>query len=399
MVQGFGPTIKRRRRNFDPQTFESRATGFSPWIKSTFSGGVDEEIISQCHTGLWPPPLRSSVDVGGPMQLHRTWNEHTGVRVVNWGLTRGPIGIAQTPGFVLGQSPAVAGSGSVIDAFGTSAIAAVIPTNPNASLAEAIGELKRDGLPRLPGSSVKDQVSAAKRAGDEYLNVEFGWLPLVNDLREFAQSVRNARALIDQYTRASDKKIRRRFVAPPILNSSIVTNTALCYGQNNLAANAKITRSERTQLWFSGAFRYHVPVDDGFYGRLLRYEALSNHLFGTRITPDLIWNLAPWSWAIDWFTNIGDVIHNITQLGSDGLVMQYGYAMREMRVEEVIRATCLRTGAGSPASVDLERRIGSEWKQRVRANPYGFGIDDVDLSARQLAILAALGLTKSDRLQ
>jgi hypothetical protein len=41
--------------------------------------------------------------------------------------------------------------------------------------------------------------------------------------------------------------------------------------------------------------------------------------------------------------------------------------------------------------------VRSEWKERVRANPYGFGIDDISLSARQLAILAALGLTRGQR--
>lgn len=395
----FLPTIKRRSLARGLASYDDRPSGLHPWTTVPWNrGGTTEEIVSQCHTGLWPPPLQSDKDVGGPMQLHRVWDDHTVVGKVDWALSRGTIGITQMLGYALGQNPATLSDASVINSFGTSAIAEVAPTNPNSSLAIAIGELKKDGLPRLPGSTVKDQVSAAKKAGDEYLNVEFGWLPLVNDLKEFATSVRYARSLVDQYVRDSDRKIRRRFVSPVVRSTSVFNGTALAMGDNT-CPGASVSRQDATQLWFSGAFKYHVPIDDGFMNRLLRYEALSNHLFGTRITPDLVWNLAPWSWAVDWFTNIGDVIHNISVLGPDGLVMQYGYAMRYMRVEEVIRAAAIRPGSGTPAFVRLERRIGSEWKQRVRANPYGFGIDDVDLSARQLAILAALGLSKGSRTQ
>jgi hypothetical protein len=313
-------------------------------------------------------------------------------------LNSGFTSIAQMINYTYGQGPAVAGSLSSLNAFGTTAVSRVLPTNPNSSLATALGELKQDGLPSLPGSSMRDQVDRARRAGNEYLNVEFGWLPLVSDIQKFAHAVRNARRLTDQYIRDSDRKIRRRYTPQPItLESTTWVGTGLAHGQNIFCPNSTITRDVTVRYWFSGAFRYHIPVDDGVLGRLRRYESLANHLLGTRITPELIWELTPWSWAVDWFTNAGDVIHNISQLGSDGLVMQYGYAMRHMRVHEYHRGhysfnDSLGTHVGTVA-----REIGSEWKQRVAAHPYGFGIDDVSLSARQLAILAALGLTRGHR--
>jgi hypothetical protein len=35
------------------------------------------------------------------------------------------------------------------------------------------------------------------------------------------------------------------------------------------------------------------------------------------------------------------------------------------------------------------------YNRRVKAHPYGFGLTDANLSPRQLAILAALGMTHS----
>lgn len=163
------------------------------------------------------------------------------------------------------------------------------------------------------------------------------------------------------------------------------------------APNSTVSYESRTNLWFSGAFKYHVPVDDGFMNRLLRYEALTNHLFGTRITPELVWELAPWSWAVDWFTNVGDVVHNISLLGVDGLVMQYGYIMRHMRVMERHSGLVEINQPPGLRRYPLCLEIGSEWKQRIHANPYGFGIDDTTLTALQLSILAALGLSRGKR--
>lgn len=382
----------------DDVHFRTRPNGLSPWGPySTLPRTRTETILSQCHTGAWPPPVGSTEDIGGPMTLHRVWNHSSVTHVILSGLTEGRIGMVQMLGYTYGLSPADEATSGVLNAFGTSAIARVLPTNPNSSLSTALAELKQEGLPRLPGSSMRDQVDLARKSGDEFLNLEFGWLPLVNDVKSFADSVRRSRQIIDQYVRDSDQKIRRRYTPEALVSNSTFVGTGLAHGQNIQCPGSSVSKKTSTQFSFSGAFRYHVPVDSEFLGRLRRYEALSARLFDTRITPELVWNLAPWSWAIDWFTNTGDVIHNISRLGSDGLVMQYGYAMRHMRVAEIHGGSYDFTDSVGRQQGYVERSIGSEWKQRVKAHPYGFGIDDTSLTAIQAAILAALGLTRGQR--
>lgn len=395
----FLPEWKKRTEPLDVGfTYRSRVTPTQPWSNwARQQGTVTEEIISVCHSGTWPPPLDSRQDIGGEMSLHRTWKHYHGIAPINSVLKQGHVSLAVVNGYSFGTSPASSGSNATLDAFGTSAVAKVLPTNPNASLATTLGELKRDGLPTLPGSSMRDQVDLARKSGNEFLNIEFGWLPLISDLRSFADSVRNSRLLIEQYVRDSDRKIRRRFVPDPVAQT---LSTYYGTGQSHLSMNVpkvSVTRQELQRYWFSGAFRYHVPTADGLIGRLRRLESECNFLFGTRITPELIWNLAPWSWAIDWFTNVGDVIHNISQLGSDGLVMQYGYAMRHMRVTERAQGIFDYGDTKGHYNGFVGFELGSEWKQRRAANPYGFGIDDLSLSAIQLAILSALGLTRGKR--
>lgn len=396
----FFPENKHRRfSKYGFHTFETRANGFSSWVPSGAWWGVtDEAILSQCHAGTWPPPLDSQMDIGGPMSLHRTWDEFPETSVIKASLTRGTIGMVQMLGYVYGQNPASAKSLLEMETFGTSAIARVLPTNPISSLSTALGELKKDGLPALPGAGMRERADLAHKAGNEFLNIEFGWLPLINDVRSFSKAVRNSKRIIDQYVRDSDQKIRRRYTPNALdLTPEIFVGTGLANGQNIFCPNSTVTKTTEIKYSFSGAFRYHVPIDDGFYGRLARYESLSAKLYDTRLTPELLWNLAPWTWAVDWFTNAGDVIHNISRLGRDGLVMQYGYAMRHMRVHEYHRGSYNFSDDDGKHVGTVARSIGSEWKQRVAAHPYGFGFTDASLSAMQLAILAALGLTRGQR--
>ncbi len=394
----FFPETKTRDVLIGPRLYaESRATGFGVWQPTVSQGIVHETIVSQCHKGSWPTPPNSWQDAGGEMSLHRTWQTYPSTATYRSDLLRGEVRMTGVNGYTFGSNPAVDGSLVDLNTFGTSAIARVLPTNPISGLATALGELKKDGLPSLPGSSMRDRVDLARRSGNEFLNIEFGWLPLVNDVRKFADAVKRSRILIDQYIRDSDRQVRRRFTPQPVtLETTTFTGTGRGVGGINMP-NSTVTRSVTERYWFSGAFKYHVPVGDDFYSRLRYYEAISNRLYGTRITPEVIWNLAPWSWAVDWFTNAGDVIHNISQLGSDGLVMRYGYAMRHMSVDELGSGRFdISDNRGRHTGL-LQLRVGSEFKRRVRANPYGFGIDDTSLSAIQLAILAALGLTRGQR--
>lgn len=333
------------------------------------------------------------------MALTRSVLEHPDTFEVFSDLIRGTVYLQSTPAaWNMGDAVATTAPDSVLNIFGTSAIAQVLPTNPASSLSTALGELKKDGLPSIPGSSMRERTNLARKAGGEFLNIEFGWLPLISDLKNFAFAVKHSRQLIDQYKRDSDRKIRRRYTPPPIQRQTeVFTGGSGQCSANYPATGLTLSRTRHEQFSFSGAFRYHVPVGDDFYSRLRRYEQYSHLLFDTRITPELVWNLAPWSWAADWFTNAGDVIHNISALGADGLVMQYGYAMRHSFIDEIAAGTGKVTVGSYVKQGRVSMRVKTETKQRIPAHPYGFGITDVSLSKTQWAILAALGLTRGQR--
>jgi hypothetical protein len=287
---------------------------------------------------------------------------------------------------------------SELNAMGTHAIAQTEPTKSAVDMSVALGELMHDGLPHLPLHEFRERVKVARDAGKEYLNWQFGWAPLMSDLKKFATSVLNSHQMIAQYRKGANQSQRRRFDFPIRAESaSDPVNTIVWQpGIQSFGSGFYNTyRYDRT--WFVGRFVYYLPVDDSLISRMTRYRAYASKLYGVRATPEVIWNLAPWSWAADWFGDIGDVVHNASALGTDSLVMQEGWMCSHTISEDVMVGTASLSGPGASAS-QASKRYFYETKTRIPATPYGFGFDMSSLSGRQSAILAAIGVSRQGHL-
>ncbi|DAD51382.1 maturation protein [ssRNA phage Gerhypos.4_1] len=289
-------------------------------------------------------------------------------------------------------------------AKGTTAIARTAPTNPSASTAQFLGEL-REGLPRLPGSSV------VKRGGpggvaDEYVNVEFGIKPLISDLQNIWQASQTAEKRIAQLERDSGRLVRRRYSFPvertvegPIVKSDpwlgypgLRTGTAGS-AYNGPTGKLYYERTLEVRTWFSGAYTYLYPKGDSSLDKMRRSASRLRAVYGLDLNPELFWELTPWSWAVDWVSNLGDVMTNISRFSRDGLVMRWGYVMCTWKCTDTYTLVGQSfRGVGAPT---LTQSFTTTVKKRVKATPYGFGLDLGGLSTRQWAILGALGISRA----
>jgi hypothetical protein len=292
--------------------------------------------------------------------------------------------------------------GSMV-AKGTTAIANVIPTNPVANTAQFLGEL-REGLPTIPGSSAISRGGPGGFA-DEYVNVEFGLKPIIKDIQDIWTASQSAEKRIAQLERDSGRIIRRRYSFPPELTTGPVEivadpfpgSPALRTGSTGAypSVTGKVTRVRTTEVryWFSGAFSYLYPKGDTTSDKMKRAASNLRATFGLDISPELFWELTPWSWAADWISNFGDVMTNISRFSRDGLVMRWGYVMCTWKCTDTYTLTGQSfNGIGSPT---LTQSFTTEVKKRVKATPYGFALDPVDFAPRQWAILAALGISRA----
>lgn len=329
----------------------------------------------------------------------------------------GPILPTILGGFLL---PSV--SQGNLDTLGATAIAQCAPTNQVAAAANFMREIRTEGLPKLFGTTLwKDRTRAAlgKGAGGEYLNVEFGWKPMVGDMKAIAFAVANAHTILDQYERDSGRLVRRRFGFPVETTQSVTNIRSQRAYVGNYAtgvfnpvpaggdpttilrpgdASGTLWRKRETwkRVWFSGAFTYHIPYGYNSRNHMVASARKAQVLLGLDLTPEVVWNAAPWTWAIDWFSNAGDVVANLSDWATDGLVMKYGYVMEHSIARDTYYVT-KRGGLMDPDAQPASIVISVETKRRKKASPFGFGLTWSGLSPRQIAISTALGLTQGFR--
>jgi hypothetical protein len=310
----------------------------------------------------------------------------------------GPL-IAADPSLL--SFPTTKGPNRSLVEDGATAISRCKPTNTVANASTFLGELLKDGIPGLPlVNSFRDRALHFRNSGDEFLNVEFGWLPFVSDVRSFAHAVSHAHSVLEQFERDSGKLVRRRYSFPIWKESSeTIANIGRAYG---VPMSSTLTGRSPTDLythteyenrrWFSGAFTYHMDSGNSPRAQLQRFALEADKLLGIQLTPSTLWELAPWSWAIDWFSNAGDVISNLSDWSTYGLVLHHGYMMEN----SIAKRTYSRPDAGliDRSAVAGDVVLITESKRRIRANPFGFGLTWEGLNPLQLAIAAALGISR-----
>ena len=416
-----------RRRNFPSVKLGSSYGETQFWQGTTF---IKKDVYDQGELTLvspgtqvttseghpWSRNKRSSGDIGGDFYTQR--NEVSTGRSVkkrielvdgtrnvgSWGMYVSNTDIYACDPNTITPPSSSASSETQLKAKGTIAIDRCKPTNSVADLGTFLGEALRDGLPSIPGiRSWETTARLGVKAGGEFLNLVFGWQPFISDIKKSAAAIRHAQAVIQQFERDAGRVVRRRYYFPTerTLETAILGNNRRpWYGSTTVApmnviyGSGQLIRTRETirRTWFSGAFTYHLPTGYKGRGEMIDAAEKAKQLLGLDLTPEVLWNITPWSWAVDWVTNAGSVVSNLSAMAKYGLVMKYGYIMEETSVTDTytFSPTNINYKLGEIAPV-IARSVT---KQRYGANPFGFGVTWDGLNAIQYAILGALGISR-----
>lgn len=250
-----------------------------------------------------------------------------------------------------------------------------------------------------------DRITAA--ISREWLNANFGWLPFLRSIYDLSQIIGNFRNLVVKFTKLNGRpfRIRKNLVNG---DPSEVELSSTSYAPNSIsyalpvfpqsfptkyfAATPHYSLTEVTRLrqWGVGKWTYYRPEFDaaqpGFYSAFNKMkQALT--LTGLRITPTALYNVIPWTWLLDWVTNVGDYIDELTGIWEDQIVNHYCFVMQSKEVQR--RFVVFLPFHDSPLNLTFTRLRSS--KERGKgSSPFGFDLDVSNLSMRQLSILAAI---------
>lgn len=415
--------VTTRSRFIPGQSFSGRYDRWflgNPWYGSDYSRamyGSRQVTTSEGHK--WPLPkgakydsggefstvkssLQASYDLGKIYRLGHVGDEYYVGNLVpyvvaqDWNLLKQTTSDAD---LLFWADPTH--SSSDLAALGATAISNTIPTNPVVDSSVAIAELLREGFPLMMDlSDLRERLDILRFAGSNYLNIEFGWKPLVSDLQNAVKAISDTEKTLKQLERDSGKRVRRKFRFHDDVyhsESESASPTAFMFegipvslmGQTGHTTTQRHTH----QTWFSGSYTFDYEPDQ--LNELSRIATQARLLYGLNLNPEVLWNLAPWSWLVDWFLNVGPVLHNLSAFANDGLVLHYGYLMHHSKRSNLYSARGLTFPKGGDFPFrQVETRFDVESKRRIRATPYGFGLVFDSFSVRQLAILTALGLTR-----
>ncbi len=303
--------------------------------------------------------------------------------------------------------------------YGTKAMSTVAPGKSPASLLQFLLELKQD-FPRLPLKefSIRNLQSWRRTAGaaaDEWLNLEFGINPSLQDIYKIAKTVIHCGKLIDQYYRDVGKMVRRSFHFDPIVttfedrtglvraNRSLVIeespsqptwiNSMLLDPNEMVSTSRKGTITD--EYSFSGAFTYYLDPLLGKLGSEGHFVQQAQYLLGLNLDLDLLYQLTPWSWMADWYVNLGDCISLTSRIAKQSLALRYGYLMRKTTSKLTTTLDKVSFYDGTVFR-DVKDDCVVQRKVRLRSTPYGFGLNTASFTGVQWAILAALGMTSGE---
>lgn len=299
-----------------------------------------------------------------------------------------------------GYPPIVFSTDAELKAWGTEGVNRTLPTESEFDFSTMVGEILGEGIPSAVGFAGRGD-SISKKLASENLNYQFGIAPIVRDVQDFANVVRNSEKLLDRYLANAGKRLKRSTTLVNENDTQLVQTwtgsaalpipamTSAAY--NGGSPKTTLERDFKRKIWFEACYTYFIPRDP-----FLRKAHLADQLLGT--TPDLatLWNLTPWSWAADWASNLGSVIENMSAFLEDGLVMHYGYVMEHTTVSHRYTTSDMRYKS-YPGSQSLTSIYTTESKKRIAASPFGFAVDWDGFTPRQLGILASLGITRGRR--
>jgi hypothetical protein len=296
------------------------------------------------------------------------------------------------------------------------------PTEDLPDILEIIGELLLDGIPKLPGK-LFSRLRNFKSLGSEYLNVKFGWEPFIRDVISLLELWLELDERITQLLRDNGQKVRRSGVLFSETTSTPLVETAdviidvknvsiggyypLVDVEPQLSAHRGRTWSvTKDEVWFSGRGSYLLPTDLQFSptrDNVLDYITLLAEV------PDIssVYEVIPWTWLIDWFTNIGEIVARAAGHGIGEYTLDYCYLMRHRTIEQHYavqyykRRSNITDASATDYVIPCQKRDASatvsiETKQRIAASPFGFEVSLDGLTPRQIAILTALGLSRQN---
>jgi hypothetical protein len=263
----------------------------------------------------------------------------------------------------------------------TKAMALMNPSKPAVDLPVFLWEFK--DFPRMLqqlGRVLNRQVKASDVAGG-YVAWSFGWAPLISDVGKLLNLSKLINDRARYLERLADRKgVRRKLGKHGPFTTTLSDRVYLGHIPGEwYRASRKVV--EEGEYWASGKLNLKGALPTGFDER--RWQAARAAL-GLNLSAASLWEALPWSWLIDYFSNVGDILD--AQRGFIPFSYKEVCVMARVEVRDELSGAKLMQGIQASGGM-----LKSTYKQRtVYVAPSPSLVFDGFLTNHQKAILLSL---------
>jgi hypothetical protein len=264
------------------------------------------------------------------------------------------------------------------------------------------------------GGSTTARLMTPNKVAEDFLNHQFGWAPFLSDMQKLNKAYDDHSFYLSQIRDRNGKWTRHRATLQET-STEVREAQGLGWGgvqpvlsepdfmspQVNGVRWEVLTR-QTIKVAAQGSFTYYRPEFDigermhSAYGNGAEaYHAINRQLllYGLRVTPSNVYRATPWTWLVDWFTGLDKHIDYLTDIALDGIAAKYMFLTGHIQTDKVFRLYLPFASPGKPLILEWHRII--DVKQReIGHTPYGFDLSWDSLTPRQIALLAAIGITR-----
>jgi hypothetical protein len=271
------------------------------------------------------------------------------------------------------------------------------PDSTYADFAQSIAELREvSQLVQLRSNRL------LSLAGSAYLLWEFGWKPVLSDVSKLVNLASALKKRIDFLKANVGKAVKRKrtlftFAENKGEVSSLTFGPPGTYRtvephEGEVPIHGRLTVSAH----YHSRLSYDLPVDSA----IEKWdEKAFRYLAGLQLDKTLIWEVTPFSWLVDWFTNLGDLVeHRWADRLLDVDIHQEWITIQA----EFHQHATVRTVAGEISSPDIEwttshseRKDTFKYRMIPPADAPLELLNLVGFNGKQQAILAALLASKT----
>lgn len=303
--------------------------------------------------------------------------------------------------------------------YGNRAYKALRPKQAVGSLAQSIIEMR--DLPKqlrqtaelnLKAAHTFTRVEAKKKGltladyGSSHLAVQFGWKPLLDELRNIVKVCRDFDKLVETRKRQNAKPVEKRFAEDEVVSVSLLgqetaqhhnfctpnlVDAARPWARLGSGGKLTVSRVRTMKQWYEGKFKVYWPEFDTTSrstGTELNQLAT---LLGLRPDPVLLWKVTPWSWMVDWFADVSAGLQRLQDNLDDSVAAEYFYLMR--RASDSYRFDVEVFTNSGVVSCQFTREITVKQRQGGES-AFGFSPRPGGLTGFQQGILAALAINR-----